>query len=403
MQNGVIAEAWEKQIDGSRKLLHLKGTYYSVQEINELAKQQSPLFCPVIGDFFLAQGNALDIIVALVAGLHKRLPVQLVEKDRERRVSHQKLPQGTFLIKQTVGASGVRRCQFFTQEQLYADVSLIHRLYHHKKVTAVLQAISPAHSYGLTVTVMQAICYGLMIYSVDSPLPNEIEDLLESQENWLLPSVPAIWKAWGYSQLNFKKVAMALSAGSPLSLALEQQYMSLWGLKLHNLYGTSETGVIAFDEGDHLRDKEDYLGKVVEGVEVRIHQGRLWVKSPATALGYDEIHAEELLGDNEHLTWDAVEISKDQSLYWRKCLGAGINVAGRKLSPMEIAEKIQTVTGVKSVKVSAKQARDLERVEDIVVEIEGVEITQEFKVQSTLYLAPWEVPRVWVQKDKTIQ
>ena len=76
-------------------------------------------------------------------------------------------------------------------------------------------------------------------------------------------------------------------------------------------------------------------------------------------------------------------------------------MAGRKLSPVEIAEKIMRASSLGRARVYGTRSRDPERCEDIVVELDlpQSEIDAAFKITACSMLAPWEVPRKWIGKS----
>ena len=79
-------------------------------------------------------------------------------------------------------------------------------------------------------------------------MPMFMHHALDRGGEVFLPGVPAIWKTWWQTGVvKHPAISLALSAGSPLSLELESAIHADCGLKVHNFYGTSETGAIAFD------------------------------------------------------------------------------------------------------------------------------------------------------------
>lgn len=365
-------------------------------ELEKLARSLPPQTCPQLGSFFLAQGDGLEITTALLASFLTGLPVQVVEKDRQRRVPRTVAPAGTALVKQTVGSSGLRRCQFFTFDHIAADVGRLHASLHLSECSAALAPLSVAHSFGLTTTVLQTLLHGLPTHWLPTPFPTGMAEALAVHERVFLPGVPAMWKAWLIAELDLSHVRLAVSAGSVLTLDLESRARSAFGLKLHTLYGTSECGAISYDASPDIRQCGDALGKLLPGVTASIQSERLRVTSDAVGLGYDETLPGECFAEPEHLTSDKILIHGDQ-LHFEKCIGAGINVASRKLSPSEIAAKISQCTQVAEVRIEGAASRDPERVQDVIchLAVPPEQLTQAFKAKACANLAPWEMPRRW--------
>lgn len=368
------------------------------RELERQARALKTQVCPVLGPFYLAQGDGVEVTVALLAGFLTGRPVQVVEKDRQRRIPASPARAEVALIKQTVGSSGVRRCQFFSFAQIAADVDRLHAALGLGRQSVALAPLSVAHSFGLTTTVLQTLLHGLPTHWLPTPFPTGMKQALEQHERVFLPGVPAMWKAWLLSGLDLSRVSLAVSAGSVLTLDLEKRVQEVFGLKLHNLYGTSECGAISYDATTSLRAEESDLGTLLPGLSATSGADRrLHLRSDAVGLGYDETLPGEVFRQGEHLTWDVISI-ENQKLCFKQCVGAGINVASRKLSPSEIAQKIREATGCESVQISGSASRDPERVQDVLcsIPLPPEQLTQEFKARACAALAPWEVPRRWV-------
>lgn len=395
----MFGERWQKILDaqGGDTALRHPGGALTFHELEKRALSLEPQTCPMLGRFFLAQGGGVEIALALLAGLLSGLPVQVVEQDRSRRTPTRPAPAGTALVKQTVGASGIRRCQFFSQAQLIADTARLHTALRLTECGIALAPLSVAHSFGLTTTLLPMLLHGLPVHWLPTPFPATLAQALATSERAFLPGVPAMWKAWLLAGLDLSHTHLAVSAGSPLTLTLEENVRRHSGLKLHNLYGTSETGAISYDASEHPRQSASELGHLLPGVRVTSSvDNRLLIESDAVGLGYDAPLPGELFSNQQHLTWDCAHLT-DETLHFHHCLGTGINVASRKLSPDDIAAKIQAATGLTSLRIYGRTSRDPERVQDVVAEVGLPEsqITQEFKSRACAQLAPWEVPRHW--------
>lgn len=392
----MFGERWDRIVAerGAQAALYLAdGGATTFRELDAEARALKPT-----GDYVLAQGEVPQILRLLLAGFLHGIPVQLVEKDRSRRIPASLPPPGTALIKQTVGGSGVRRCQFFTFDQIAADVDRLHAALDLGARGAGVAAISCAHSFGLTMTVLQTLFNGVPTCFAPQPFAQPLTEAMKHHRRVFLPGVPALWKAWLRGDVCFDNISLAISAGSPLTLDLERMALEQHGLKIHNLYGTSECGAVSWDETLDLREDGSDLGTLLPGVQTQTDaEGRLVVSSSSVGLGYDDQLPQENYGSGVFTTSDLVE-RHGQRLRFEQCRGAGINVAGRKLSPREIAEKIMRASRQQSVTIYGTPSRDPERCQDIVAEFDlpQAELNAAFKITACSLLAPWEVPRKWI-------
>lgn len=394
----MFGERWDRIVAerGAQAALYLAdGRAITFRELDSEARAMPPS-----SDHVLAQGDVPQILRQLLAGFLHGVPVQMVEKDRARRVPACQVPSDTALIKQAVGGSGVRRCQFFTFDQIAADVDRLHAALDLGARGVGVAAISCAHSFGLTMTVLQTLLNGVPTCFAPQPFAQPLTDAMRHHARVFLPGVPALWKAWLTGGVRLENIGLAISAGSPLATGLERMALEQHGLKIHNLYGASECGAVSWDETPGLREDGGDLGTLLPGVRVQTSaDGRLTVSSSSVGVGYDELLPQECYGAGAFTTSDQIEM-RGGRLYFQQCVGAGINVAGRKLSPAEIAEKIMRVSQAGAVRIHGVRSRDPERCQDIVAEVDlpQTEITADFKIRACSLLAPWEVPRKWIGK-----
>src|SRR5207249_1591806 len=102
-----------------------------------------------------------------------------------------------------------------------------------------------------------------------------------------LAAVPALWRAWHEARAIPANVRLAISAGAPLPAGLEQAVFTGWGLKLHNFYGSTECGGIAYDATDTPRADDACVGAPMRNVHLSLtKEGCLTVCSRAVGETY---------------------------------------------------------------------------------------------------------------------
>lgn len=357
----------------------------------------------VSGETLIAVGASLDFFPNLIAAWRCGKPVVLVENEhsRVRRIECE-IPEGTILIKQTCGASGIERSLFFSEERVFAEGKRNIAglgLHHGRRGVA---AISLAHSYGFGCLALPLILEGIPVDIVAGPLPMLMQGTFERGGEVFLPGVPAIWKTWHQTGVTFNPtISLALCAGSPLSLELEHAIHASCGLKVHNFYGTSETGAIAFDDSNAPRTAPGFVGHQLPGIEAhRDEAGRITVISDSAANGTDiEAWAEEF-SSATYRTLDQGEVT-DDGVFMNCCVGRAINVAGRKVSPDRLEKILESLDGVRSAKVERGQSRDYERFEEIRVRLrmDGDFDKKAIREQLRQRVESWEMPRSWEFQD----
>jgi len=208
-----------------------------------------------------------------------------------------------------------------------------------------------------------------------------------------------MWRAWHRAGiLANASIRLALSAGAPLALSLEQDVFASTGLKIRNFYGASECGGIALDGSDRPRDSAHCVGNLLPGVDITVNpDNRFQVASTSVGMGYDEQRPDDVLGDGIYLTRDLGHRDEAGLYYLTGTVGGAINVSGRKVSPAKVEAAILATGLVRKVRVFGIPSSDPERFEEISADydlMDGASF-EELKSQTVDRLQLWEMPRHW--------
>ena len=359
------------------------------------AVAQAPLAtAPVI-----ARSGRFDFFVEILCAWRDGQAVIPVERDTPVPVLAVPPPAGICLVKCTPGAAGISRGIFFSAAQVIADGDRLTAAMDLRPEVPNLAVISPAHSYGFSNLVLPLILHGVPIHLAPVPFPRAIEEIFRQHAALVIPAVPSMWRAWHRSGiLKGAPISLALSAGSPLSLALETEVFVASGLKIHNFYGASECGGISLDTSDRPRESAAAVGSPLPGVVLTTDlDGRLLVASSSVASGYDSPGGDDLLADGCYLTRDLGFSHSNGEIHLTGTLGGAINVAGRKVSPAKVEAALLATGLVRRVKVCGIPSNDPERFEEISADLELCETITLERVKSALCeaLQTWELPRHW--------
>lgn len=356
---------------------------------------------PVAHGPVLARGGVADVALATLRGWRDGQPVLPLEKDAAEPELPAEMPPGIAHLKLTPGIAGKPRPVFFTAEQITADGDRIAAAMGLSHTVPNLAAISVTHSYGFSSIILPLLLHGVPVQAVEVPFPRVVAEALAMHERIVVPAVPSIWRAWQRSGIltdACPRIALAVSAGAPLALDLENAVFESCGLKLHNFYGASECGGISYDSSSSPRNCASDLGTPLDGVHVEVHEsGRFLVSSSSVASGYHETRPGEILGEGRFLTQDF-----GSSAAGRLQLGSSgaesINVAGRKIGPAKVEAVLMATGLIVRAKVYGVPAHDPERVEEItaMVELKAGVLLEDLRQLVLTKLAGWECPRHWV-------
>ena len=341
------------------------------------------------------QGHSAQFIFDVLRGWRFHSVVCPLEADQRPPVVP--VPPAPCVHLKTTSATTVEpRLVAFTGPQLAADADNIVATMGLRPDWPNLAVISMAHSYGFSNLVLPLLLHGIPLVIAPSPLPEVIRRSTEGEPALTLPAVPALWRTWHEARAIPRQVRLAISAGAPLPRNLERAVFEPCGLKIHNFYGSSECGGIAYDETAVPRTEDTCAGGPMRNVDLSVNEeGCLDVRSQAVGETYWPERTDALGGGCFH-TSDLAEL-KDGRVFLRGRLGDQINVAGRKVSPAAVERALAEHEAVAECLVFGVPSEDANRTEMIVacVSVKTSVTSTELKRFLLQKLPPWQVPREW--------
>ncbi len=374
---------------------------YTFSDLDELLKEKPSTNAPVI-----AKPTGADFLVRTLWAWREKVPFCPIDECTQLDMNCLTgIPAGIAHVKLTSGTTGDPRLVLFTEPQLEADADNINKSMQLTDFGSNIGVISLVHSYGFSSLILPLLLHGIPLIIGESPLPESLNHAFsQAIGQVILPGVPAMWSAWHKSAiLENLPIGLAVSAGAPLSVDLEKEILLSSGLKVHNFYGSSECGGIAYDSSEISRENTEVVGHPLDGVHVDYcEDGRLIVRSSATAEGYWPKDLSGSLGNGAFYTADLAQCDSETGAI--KIIGRTseiINVAGRKLSPIEVEEVLMGIEGVELGVVFGIPSADENRVEDIVAcfsaknQIDHKNLAREMRKK----LLPWKVPKIFWQRN----
>jgi long-chain acyl-CoA synthetase len=336
------------------------------------------------------QGAAEDFIVAILKGWKWGVAVCPLEPDQP----HPQIPplaKEIAHLKITSATTGPARLVALTAEQLAADARNIVSTMGLTREWPNLGVVSWAHSYGLSNLITPLLLHGIPLVVTGSPLPENVRLALDQTDSVTLAGVPALWRAWFAAGVLSDKVRLAISAGAPLPLELERQIFEKTGIKVHNFYGSSECGGIAYDGAKVPRTDEGHVGSAMDNVVLKVgDDGCLEVRGEAVAQTYLP-QPDERLARGCFRTSDVAEIISG-AVYLRGRASDFINVAGRKVTPDSIEAILAGHGRVRHCVVFGVTEADRDKIVACVA-AEGGTSPDELKQFMLARLPAWQVPR----------
>jgi acyl-CoA synthetase (AMP-forming)/AMP-acid ligase II len=391
----MLYERWQKITRDRRNEVALRdlasGQSWTFAQLERAAETSAPgspeMICP--------QGHLPEFIFAVLRAWRSRTVVCPLEP-HERPPAVPPPPPPCCHLKITSATTGAPRTIAFTGEQLAADADNIVATMGLRPDWPNLGAISLAHSYGFSNLVLPLLLHGIPLFLVPSPLPEVLRSSAPDQPDLTLAGVPALWHAWHEARAIPPNVRLAISAGAPLPLALEQAVFETRGLKIHNFYGSSECGGIAYDATAVPRTDDACVGRPMQNVDLALDpDGMLVVQSSAVAETYWPTPSDNL-GHGRFQTSDLAELQAG-TVYLRGRAGDQINVAGRKVSPAAIEQVLRGHEAVAECLVFGVPSGNADRADLIVACVAAKRhgTAGELKQFLLQKLPGWQVPREW--------
>ena len=247
-----------------------------------------------------------------------------------------------------------------------------------------LAAIPLGHSYGLGNLVMPLILQGTAVVCAGEFLPRQLLHWIERYRVTVFPAVPALFRVLAALSGKAKLASLrtAISAGAVLTPGVAQAFYERYGIKIHNFYGSSETGGICYDHTGTASLTGRSVGKPLTGVQVAIKAGRVSVISSAVATRAGRWR----LGDFGE--WNA---RGELVLLGRA--GQDANIGGKKVHPLEVERALRALPGVSDAAVWLVQSdgRDL-----LAAGVETTHSRAEIERALAARLPAWKLPKSYV-------
>jgi long-chain acyl-CoA synthetase len=249
-----------------------------------------------------------------------------------------------------------------------------------------------SHSYGFSNLITPLLCRGVPLVATEDRLPRAIVNGLESSGATVFPGVPVFYqKLAELSGTRPGKLRLCISAGAPLAETTATAFRREFGRKVHGFYGSSECGGIAFDRTED-EVPEGCVGEPMDGVELQHneHTGRISVSSAAVGIDYYPQPDREVLRQGTFTPGDLLRHTP-QGYVIAGRVSDFINIAGRKLNPVEVEQTLREVAGVEEALVFGIPHPT--RGEEPIACVVGSATTETLQAYCSANLAPWQVPR----------
>lgn len=304
-------------------------------------------------------------------------------------------------LKLTSGTTNAPRAVRFRADQLLADCEQICGTMGISSHDINFGVIPFSHSYGFSNLILPLLVLGVRLVVSDDRLPRAILDGLAQSRATVFPATPLLFQKLAEMEKpqEVPELRLCISAGAPLSRDTAGAFSVKFRLKVHTFYGASECGGIGYDATEPRRYEDGFVGTPLNGVSVESESdepGPITVYGTAVGDGYFPDEDPAVLGGRSFIPGDLIQCT-ERGMYLLGRTSDLINVAGRKLNPLEVEVRLAEFPGVRQVVVfGVKSVLRGEEPVACVVADKGF-VSEALLRHCQEHLSPWQMPRdVWV-------
>ena len=304
------------------------------------------------------------------------------------------------LLKLTSGTTAAPRAIRFGSEQLLADCDQICDTMGISGVDLNFGVIPISHSYGFSNLLTPLIARGVPLVVSQDRTPRAVLADIAKTDATVFPGMPLFYQAFCEMENipPLPKLRVCISAGAPLPIATAKKFREKFALPIHSFYGASECGGICYDR-EAKNEIEGFVGAPMKDVDLEMidpnaQSSQARVRSAAVGDGYFPDADEEKLGNGIFVPDDL--LARHGSGF--KIVGRVsdvINVAGKKVNPAEIEERLLHFPGVRQAVAFGRPAGAGLRNEEVAAcVVANVDLREnELMEFCRTALSAWQVPK----------
>jgi len=352
-------------------------------------------------------GNHPDWPSHLLAALRRRvvaLPLEssITPQQRENALrlctNHGWRNEKTVLLKLTSGTTAAARAIRFRSEQLLADCIQICSTMGIGENDVNFAVIPLSHSYGFSNLVTPLLVHGVPMVLSRDRMPRAVLDGLARTGATVFPGMPVFYQAFCEMETTpaLPKLRLCISAGAPLPLEVARKFRDKFGQAIHSFYGSSECGGICYDREARL-EEAGFVGPPMNGVKIAMLDpgaaaSRIRIQSKAAGDGYFPEPEEQKLSGG-FFTPDDLLSRSEKGFRIVGRVSDVINVAGKKVNPVEVEAELLRFAGVRAAIVFGRES--VLRNEEVAACVAANPETREAELLDFCRqrLSGWQVPK----------
>jgi acyl-coenzyme A synthetase/AMP-(fatty) acid ligase len=210
----------------------------------------------------------------------------------------------------------------------------------------------------------------------------------------VFPAVPALLRALVAAEVPraaLQTVRTIVSAGAPLAPEIARAFHERFGKRVHNFYGSSETGGITYDRTGTAALTGRSVGTPLDGVRLKFRGDRRVRVTSAAVFTLGNRHVVRDRGS--HRPGDFAELNAQGELVLLGRAGRVMKIAGRRLNLAEVEHALRQLAGVRDALAFPHPGRT-----DAIAAAVAIENAHgDLRTALRERLAAWKIPRKLIE------
>jgi acyl-CoA synthetase (AMP-forming)/AMP-acid ligase II len=266
------------------------------------------------------------------------------------------------VLKLTSGSTHVPKAAIATEMHLLNDGRHIIEAMGIEPTDVNFTCIPLSHSYAIGNVVMPLLAQGTAVALRQSFNPAQFaHDVIDSAAT-VFPGVPFMFERIKLLEPIERLPAsmrLLITAGARIDAGTVWWFRRHLDRKVHSFYGSSETGGIAYDDSEDISDPL-HVGRTMPETTIAVRTsegdsptGRIFVVGNAVASGYARGDGDltSSFSDGGFLTGDLGHLDDKGRLVLTGRVSQLVNVAGRKVDPLEVERRLLELPGIADARV----------------------------------------------------
>ena len=291
-------------------------------------------------------------------------------------------PDEPFLKLFTGGSTGKPKVWSKSPRNLLGEAFYLRNKFRLNPKDLFISTVPPYHIYGLLFSILLPLVSHARVLPDIYTFPQEIITAINRHKATVLVSVPVHYRALKVDNLTAPSLKAAFSSSGVLSRTDAAYFLKKTGLGIHEIYGSTETGGIAFRNASENTES----WQPADVVSWKLSGKRLAVRS-------DFVSSEMETDDQGYsVTGDEVQPEKNGRFLLLGRADGIVKVAGKRVDLLEVQNKIQTLPSVRDVVVIALPAEKGR--ENVIAALVACDLT-EIQLRKLILekLEPYAMPR----------